>query len=139
MLRNFEIETSETDEKALLHVHMADKLEFSFSSWLKGFINSAREQYVRDAREQAAKTGEFLPVSEESIIANFALKTADERHAETLARLAEEQAERERIEAEKAAELAAQEAERKRLEDERIKAAVAAALAERDANEADGN
>ena len=135
MKRTFTIETSETDEKALMHSHLADQVEFAFNSILASIVNGARDQFVRDARQRATETGEFIPNNPETIIANFTLKTADERHAEHLAKLAEEQAERDRQEQERLDELARIEEERKKAEEERIKAAVAAALAERDQTE----
>lgn len=96
MKRTFEVETSELDEKALLHAHMADRIDFAFKSILSSVVNSSRDQLVRSEREQAAREGRLLIGDDDAIILAATSLNADARHAQMLARLDEERADRER-------------------------------------------
>ena len=137
MQRTFTIETSELDEKALSHVHRSENLDFVFNSVLTSIVNGAREQFVRDVRENAKTTGEFVPPNENDVLSSFTLPNADERHAKAIADAEAEAAERQRLEDEKLAAEAAAEEERLRIQQEAIDRAVAAALAaEREKNNA---
>lgn len=132
MLRTFAIETSDLDEKAIKFTHRTELIEFVFNSVLSSIVNGSRDQFVRAAREKAELTGEFIPRTEDDIILTFDLPDADTRHAEAIAKAEAEVAEQQRLEAERQAQLKAE-------EDARIKAAVDAALAERDAQQAQGD
>lgn len=96
MERTFTVTTSEADEKALRHMHLADKIEFAFNSILASVVNSARDQMLRNEREAAAKEGRVLVGDDDAIIQGATLPDADARHTQMLARLEEERAERDR-------------------------------------------
>lgn len=132
MQRTYVIETTELDEKALRHAHRSELIDFAFDSVLESIKNSAREQFIRDARVRAQETGEHLPNNEDDIIEAFEFPDADTRHAEAIAKAEAEVAEQQRLEAERQAQIKAE-------EDERIRQAVLAALAERDAQQAQGD
>ena len=95
MLRSFTIETTEADEKALAHVHVSDMLDFAFKSAMKTVVNSARATMLRDETEKARSEGRPLPPAEDLVILQSTLDTADDRHAQAIAKFAAEQAERE--------------------------------------------
>lgn len=96
MQRTFTIETSPADEKALLHAHRAEALEFAFKSILSSVVNSARDQLLRAEREAAVKEGRILAGDDDAIIQAATSPDADIRHAQMLAKAEEERVERER-------------------------------------------
>ncbi len=96
MIRTFTIETSEADEKALHHAHLADNIDFAFNSILASVVNGSRDQLLRAEREQAAKEGRTLTGSDDAIIRASTAPDADARQAQLLAKQEEERAERQR-------------------------------------------
>lgn len=133
MKRTFTLDTTELDEKALAHGYTTSALEFVFNSLLQSAVNGAREGLVKAERELALKEGRSLPQTDDEIIAISQLDTADAREAAHFAEIERQRLEYEKAEEERLAKLAEEEAARKAAEDERIRQAVAAALAERDA------
>ncbi|WP_457587274.1 hypothetical protein [Ensifer canadensis] len=95
MQRTFIIVTSEADEKALAYHHPSDRIEFAFNSILQGVVSMARAEMLRVEKERAREAGELLAANDDAIILNAKVKDADTRNAETLAKFAAEQAERE--------------------------------------------
>lgn len=137
MQRTFTIETSEADERALAHVYRSGQIDFALDSILQGQINSVRQQLIRAEKERVLETGEILPVNEDAIILNAKSRNADERHDDHMAQMAKEREEYEKKEQERLDKLAQEEAERLRIQQEAIDRAVAAALAaEREKNNA---
>ncbi|WDZ75440.1 hypothetical protein PWG15_12515 [Ensifer adhaerens] len=95
MKRIVELDLSEIDEKAFHHKFTADLQQWTLESVLRGVINSARDEFVRDAKAAALATGIALTEPDDTILSTYQLPDADARHAEAMVKFATEEAERE--------------------------------------------
>lgn len=95
MKRVVEIELSEIDEKAFSHKFTAELQQFTLESTLRGVVNGARDEFVRNARAAALENGTVLTLPDEVILATYVLPDADARKAAAEAKRAAEQAEHE--------------------------------------------
>lgn len=95
MKRVVEIELNEIDEKAFSHKFTTELQQFTLESTLRGVVNGARDEFVRNARAAALESGTVLTLPDEVILATYVLPDADARKAAAEAKLAAERAEHE--------------------------------------------
>lgn len=124
MKRIFELDLSEADERALLHAHRSSQVDFAFQSVLESVRNSARAKILHDLGS---------PQDEDQAILSSTLSDADARFEEDQIRLESERLAEEKRIAEVERVRLEEEAAKKAVDDERIRLAVEAILAERDA------
>lgn len=90
-----EVDLDAIDEKAFKHKFRSAVHLFTMESVLRGMVNGARAEFVRDAKADALASGVHLTAPDEVILSTYSLPDADARHAEAMAKAAAEQAERE--------------------------------------------